>query len=56
MLHLHQYDERDLPQAEISPICRILLVYSCCEDDFHKIYIFDESEQEYAGEIIKEAA
>ncbi|HEY4759731.1 MAG TPA: hypothetical protein VIH42_04050 [Thermoguttaceae bacterium] len=53
-MYLHQYDERDVYQAEVSPIYRI--VYSCCEDDFHKIYVFDENEQEYVGEIIREAA
>ena len=48
-LHLHQYDERDLNQAEISPVC--MLFYSCCEDDYHKIYVLDEIDLEYAGEI-----
>ena len=52
-LHLHQYDERDLNQAEISPVC--MQVYSCCEDDYHKIYMLDEIDLEYAGEI-REAA
>ena len=54
-LHLHQYDERDLNQAEISPVCRCLRVYSCCEDDFHKIYVLDESDLEYQGEMMEAA-
>ena len=52
-LHLHQYDERDLSQAEISPVC--MQVYSCCEDDYHKIYVLDESDLEYQGEMMEAA-
>lgn len=52
-LHLHTYDERDIQKAEIGPVC--LIVYSCCEDDHVVIYLLDDHEGDYFGEM-KQAA
>lgn len=52
ILRLHKYDERDIDRADRrEPV----IVYSCHEDEFRVVYLFDESEREYRGEM-REAA
>lgn len=54
-LYLHRYDERDIDRGQIAEVCRCLFVYSCHEDEYRVVYLFDEYDLEYAGEI-REAA
>lgn len=52
-LHLHKFDERDIQQAEIGPVC--LIVYSCCEDEHVVIYRLDDHDNDYPGEMMEAA-